>query len=545
MKTALISLLCAFLVTTISNADDAVRGESKILREVKIPTRDGKFLMADIVLPPGDGPFPTIYTHTPYKRQNVADPIPDSPHEKILLDRKNYVYVATDWRGKFGSREAGSWNSNDYLGTDGYDVIEWIAKQPWSNGKVGMWGLSAPGAAQYAIAAQKPPHLVCIVPASASANTTYEQFYYGGVLEELYEQLLPQVGYSLVGIMKRHPTHDRFWERFEHRVNPRDIDLPALMMTGWYDIRPQAKLDTFSDIRTSDKQFYKDMKLLVGPWTHVNFGVRKQGELELPEAEGEYTRETLQFFDYYLRDQKNNGWAQRPPVRYFQMGTNTWHSSNEWPDKTRELSLYLDHDGKLLRESVASKQNTFTFDPENPSPTVGGGLLEIKRLKDSLPAGPLDQKPVESRNDVVMFTTDPLPANLSVLGQPKAELYVSSDREDTDFAVRLTDVYPDGRSILVADGIWRMRYRNSLEEEELMRPGQIYMVTVPLNSTGQTFLKGHRIRLVVSSSNHPRFAVNSNSTARLRIFRRNLVAQNTIYHDTEHPSRLVLSEITR
>ncbi len=525
---------------------DGIGDEVKKITGVKIPMRDGKQLMADITLPSSKGKFPTIYIHTPYKRESASAPLPDHPHAKVLLDREHYVYVITDWRGYFGSKEAAEGAKELNHGQDGYDVIEWIAKQPWSNGKVGLWGHSAPGGVQYKIAQERPPHLVCAVPASANIGYPYEQFFYGGVLQKHYLKILGGVGHNRkgrLGWVEKHPTKDWFWKWVGKKADPSTIDIPMLFITGWYDTHPELKIDTWKRLRGVGKKHSDDMKLIIGPWHHTEFGRSQQGILNFPEAEGVTDEESLRFFDYWLREKKDNGWHKEPAVRYFQMGNNTWHKTTSWPPSTVPKQLYFRANGRLTKEPpLAEGPDVFTYDPDNPVPTVGGTNLEMKKSKlemlKEVDAGPQDLRDkVESRKDVIVYTTDIFSKDLEVVGVISVKLFVSSNCRDTDFAVRLSDVYPDGRSILVTDGIWRMRYRNSLEKEEFMIPHEIYEVTIPFVTTAQTFLKGHQIRLSVASSNYPRFDKHTNTIFPKRLSRK---ATHRIYHDQNHPSVLIL-----
>ncbi|MBM4043991.1 MAG: CocE/NonD family hydrolase, partial [Planctomycetes bacterium] len=487
-------------------------------RDVRVPMRDGKFLAADVLLPAAEGQFPTIFIHTPYKRESAAAPLPDSPFLKELLAREHYAYVMTDWRGFFGSKDAAlGLNPTPLHGRDGYDAIEWIARQPWSNGKVGMWGHSAVGSVQFKVALEKPPHLVCAVPASGTIGAPYEQYYHGGVLKKNYLDVLLGVGhekYANKDLLLAHPAKDVFWTLADLSFDRSRVDLPMLFITGWFDNNHDCKVAAFKELRTERKRHFGDMKLIIGPWHHAAFGKKRQGALEFAEAEEYTSQETLRFFDYYLRDRKDNGWGNEPPVRYLQMGANTWRHAPDWPPTYAEQVYYLRAGGQLALDKPGQEEpDTFVYDPHDPVPTVGGSNVELKaivkqkRLQDmSLDAGPQDlRERVESRKDVLAYTTAALVQDLDVAGVVKVRLQVSSDREDTDFAVWLTDVYPDGRSMLVTDGIWRMRYRDSLVKSEAMVPDRIYEVTVPLEATAQSFLKGHRLRILVSSSNYPRF----------------------------------------
>jgi putative CocE/NonD family hydrolase len=503
--------------------------------------RDGKMLAADILLPSRKGKFPTIFIHTPYDRQFGGGPLPHELMSHELQDREHYAYVIVDWRGRYGSKDAARGKKILSHGEDGYDVIEWIARQPWSNGKVGMWGVSAVGAVQYDIALDQPPHLVCIVPASANMGLAYEQFYYGGVLQRYYLGVFDAVGHSAGKLVRAHPTPDRTWQEIRERMDESRIDLPILFITGWYDTHPDLKIETFNKIRGRQKHHYDDMKLILGPWLHTRLGQRKQGSEEYPAAEGVTDRAAMRFFDYWLRGLKDNEWNNEPTVRYFQMGADKWHTAHDWPPETDSTTYYLRAGGGLsLQAPGEESSDSYKYDPRDPTPTVGGNLIEVPKARLKIPVGPQDlRQKVESRDDVLIYTTEVLNENVHVVGQAHAKLYVSSNRKDTDFAVRLSDVHPDGRSILVTDGIQRMRYRKSLKQAELMKPGNIYEVTVTLPSTAMTFVAGHRIRITVSSANWPRFDANSNMDRR-RLIRKTMVANNRVFHDDKHLSALKL-----
>jgi hypothetical protein len=523
---------------------------------VAIPMRDSKNLIADVWLPAKTGKFPTILMITPYNRKLLGASLPDPAFADGLLDREHYAYVIVDWRGFHGSAAAKvsalrmlikHEDRLTQLGEDGYDTVEWIARQPWSNGKVGMWGPSALGRIQYFTAATRPPHLVCAVPAVSSYGYEYDLYYYGGVLKQGYLDILGRVGYGFQKKVLEHPSNDQFWQYLASLSHFNRIDIPMFVVSGWYDLYPEGALNAFDKLRRlGGPRARQGTKMLIGPWHHTAVGQRTQGGLDFPQAENIYTAETRQFFDFWLRDEKNNGWEQRQPVRYFQMGINEWKAASTFPPLTASESVYYLDDGKRLtskKPAIARSSASFRYDPSNPSPTVGG--MNAYLLKDpktsAIGAGPRDQRPrVESRNDDLIYTSEVLNSAINWVGYAKVKLFVSSDREDTDFAIRLCDVYPDGRAMLITDGIRRMRYRNSVSHAELMVPGKIYPVTVTLSPTAYTFLKGHRIQIIITSSNYPRFAVNPNIGHKKLFTGHSLVAVNTVYQDPIHASALML-----
>jgi uncharacterized protein len=534
------------MLSIVISAATCVQGGQKSVsdslerRNIEIPMRDGQKLAADVLLPSAEGKFPTVFILTPYNREFGGGPLPSELMAHKAQDREHYAYVIVDWRGRYGSKEAAEGVKRIDNGKDGYDVVEWIAQQPWSNGKVGMWGVSAVGSVQYDVAMERPPHLTCIVPASANVGIDYNQFYYGGVLQLYYFNVFEAVGHGAGDLIKDHDTLDDTWKAIDARFDVSRVDLPVLFVTGWYDTHPGLKIETFQKIRTAGKRYQKDMKLLIGPWLHTRLGGPDQGELHYPQAEGESDRQALRFFDYYLRG-LDNGWEKEPVIRYFQMGENEWKTADSWPPRTETVSFYLERNRRLSAEPPSKSQpDSFVYDPASPTPTIGGNLIELPKAKMKIPIGAQDLRPVESRSDVVVYSTEPLERDLAIAGDIEATLYTSSDQRDTDFAVRLTDVYPDGRSILVTDGIQRMRYRHSLEKAELIDPGKVYEVTVKLPPTATTFLKGHRVRIVVGSANWPAFEANPNTDRPRLIGPKMRVARNEIYHDPDHRSAIML-----
>jgi len=507
--------------------------------------RDGKSLIGDVYLPRKNGRFPVILILTPYNRKYIGAALPDPKLKTALFDRDVFAYAVVDWRGFFDSKDAGSKHVKP--GEDGYDIVEWIAEQKWSNGKVGMWGISAPGKVGFYTAEERPPHLKCIAPVVCAHGYRYAQFFFGGVLKKAYVDTLVSVGWGpRLKPLLAHPTKDDFWDWVEGANRTPMINVPVMLVTGWYDLHVEGVIDTYHDItQRGGPKARGDVRLLIGPWHHSRPGKPKQGELDFPDAARVYDRELRRFFDYWLCDKKDNGWKDGLPIRYFQMGSNQWKESSVWPPRElKERTYYLQGGGKLAARPAQAKGqgDSFRFDPSDPSPSIGG-MMVCKSWDPSAPklsSGPMDQRAnVESRNDFVSYTSDELGTAVAVVGAARVKLHVSSDRKDTDLAVRLIDVYPNGRSMLVTDGIQRMRFR-APGRAKLMEPGKVYPVTVVLSASAYTFLKGHRIRILVSSSNYPRFDVNTN-TGRKRLFGPTAcVATNRIWHGRGHPSALLL-----
>ncbi|HRE73345.1 MAG TPA: CocE/NonD family hydrolase [Flavobacteriales bacterium] len=508
-----------------------------------IPMRDGKKLAADVYIPIGCTSCPTILIQTPYNRLLYRFGLPLGVGQQI--DNSPYVYVIVDWRGFYGSSSAMIASPN--RGQDGYDVVDWISQQSWSDGKVGTWGPSALGKIQYETAREQHPAHLCAVPLVASPRFEYEEYYHGGVYRTEYLQQLDALGYGLSSVVLANPVKNLTWTFAYNQSNyPASITIPCMMIGGWYDHASDAMLSYFSALRTTSPLAVRNKhRLIMGPWVHGGHGAAYvgsalQGELSYPGAEGWGDSLALAFLDHYLRG-ISNGIDLTEYVTYFQMGEDEWNVAPSWPPSgVSPIKLYLQNDFSLgtVLPSNGTGASLITFDPRNPSPTIGGPTL-----RSDLDQGPYNQAPlVESRNDVLIFESPVLGAPVVMKGNVRAHFYVSSNRKDTDVAVRITDVYPDGRSMILLDGIRRMRFRNGFTAADTasMIPGQIYEVDVQLMNSAITFLPGHRIRLDITSSNYPRFDVNLNNGGAMYVAGDTLVAQNTIYHNASQASYIEL-----
>ncbi|NPU95893.1 MAG: CocE/NonD family hydrolase [Candidatus Omnitrophica bacterium] len=478
--------------------------------EVMIPMRDGVRLAAT-VFKPLIGSVPTVLVRTPYGRKNIPE------LDKLqLLVLTGYSLVFQDTRGRYDSEGEPLIFLSDGWGAlqDGYDTIEWIAAQKWNNGKVGMWGHSALGILSGLAAGAVPPHLTCQVIGFA-ATRGYEQIAYsGGVYRQslvdgwLMENEIPQ----LIPVFRAHPVRDEFWAPLDVASRHEVINVPTLFVGGFYDCFQEGTLDGFVGRQTQGAEGARGrQRLIIGPWTHVNEFDLQQGQLRFP-ANSEYATEitdTIAWFDYWLKGSQN-GVMDQPAVKYYLMGDtsaadapgNVWKTSDSWPPASQPVRLYLGPGGTL---SVASLSESWSgeimVEPGNPVPTLGGMNLEAN-------SGPWDQRPLESRPDVLVFSTDPLPEPVEVTGRITAVIYAESNLTDNDLAVRLTDVYPDGRSMLVCDGIRRASYRESLSHPTPITPGEVIPYEIDLWSTSLVFNTGHRIRVIVANTNAPRFEPN-------------------------------------
>ncbi|MEW6194458.1 MAG: CocE/NonD family hydrolase [Bacteroidota bacterium] len=505
--------------------------------KILIPTRDGKELAADLYTLDLNFPKPVILIQTPYNKNSYRTGFPSSA-APMPFNLEHYNYVVVDWRGFYGSDSAAVPFYD--RGLDGYDCIEWIAQQAWCNDKVGTFGGSALGLIQFQTARHKPPHLVCAMPMIKDFKTKYSDFYYGGVLRKEHVESIERLRFIDMDLITAHPAQDDFWDLTESANNyPDQIAVPMLMVTGWFDHYPTDVIRAYNDIVTkSDQAVRNKHKLIVGPWLHGEIGAEQQGGLEFPEAVGITDTAASQFFDFYLRG-KTNGYELIPAVRYFVMGSNVWENASTWTDVgISEMYFYLYPDGFLRKEIYSgASSHGYIYDPKNPSPTFGGS--RFNPFNPTILLGPRDQRfYVESRNDVLIFSTEELTSPIEILGPVAINLYVSSNRTDTDFSVRLCDVYPDGRSMLITQGIKRMRFRNSYSDPELITPGQIYKVTVELCDLAIKILPQHKLRLIISSSNYPMFDINLNNGGPMYIMGDTLVANNIVYFSSEYASNI-------
>jgi predicted acyl esterase len=516
-----------------------------------IPMSDGKKLAADVYIPAGMTQGPVILVQTPYNRllyRNNGLPLGVNGN----IDSSKYIFVIVDWRGFYGSAAAATLH-NPPQGLDGYYCVEWIAQQSWSNGKIGTNGASALGKIQYQTAEFNPPHLTCICPTVAAPLYTYYEYYPNGDLRTEYLQKLTELGYGLQTGVMGNQVYDNTWQYTEASDNyPDSIRVPCYMIGGWYDHNVKDMLTFFPEIvAQSPANVRGKHRLLMGPWAHgghsiAHVGTANQGQLTYNNAAGWNDSLSLIFYDFYLRGIAN-GWEQTPIVQYYQMGEDTWQSTSSWPPTGPVVSdFYMHSDGSLNNNLPANSTDSvnYNYDPTDPSPSYGGPLL-----RSDLAQGPYDQADtVENRHDIAIFTTDTFPQNIVMRGSAVVHLKVSSDRLNTDFDVRFTDVYPDGRSMILDHGPMRMSCRNGVTaaDTSAIIPGQVYDATITLPYTCITFTPGHRIRIDVTSSNYPAFNRNMNNDAAqypnnsLDTLINPLIAANTVYTNSVNTSYVEL-----
>ena len=509
-----------------------------------IPMRDGINLATDVYLPDKNPQaHGSILIRTPYNKNLL-----------FFIGRawaqNNWPVIIQDMRGRDASDGVDTVFQNAH--TDGPDTLNWIINQSWSNGKVATFGGSALGICQYYMAGANPPGLSCQYIQVASPNLHKHAIYQGGQFryQLIYKWLESQGSLHVLSELFEHENYTLdFWTNVSLEDNWQDINVPAIHIGGWYDCFCQGTIDGYIGYQyQGGPGALGKSKLIMGPWTHGGAKSVQQGELIYPENCKDNFSEALfwEMVNEYTMDQQGN-FDEWPSVYYYVMGDvtdpnatgNEWRSANDWPPSHTDTNWYLHENGVLSTTYPSDYESlNYTYNPCNPVPTIGGQNLKI-------PPGPRDQTSIENRSDVLVFTSDVLTESFEATGQIKARLYVSSDCLDTDFTVKLTDVYPDGRSMLITDGILRMRNRNGADHWEFMEPDEIYEVEIDLWSTSYIWNTGHKIRIAISSSNYPRFLANPNTDDPIADNSTYNIAQNTLYLDSNHSSCIILPKIDK
>jgi predicted acyl esterase len=510
--------------------------------EAAIPMRDGKTLAADLYLPKRPGAYPALLIQTPYSRKQVGAALPNAGKAGPLVDPEQYALVVVDWRGFHGSKPAGEGARFHPRGQDGYDTVEWIARQPWSNGKVGSWGPSALGRIQFLTAREQPPHLVCCVPIVASPAVTYADYYDNGVFREAHVKLLDRLGFGVLRMARAAPSSAAPLYRVAAKaLQPERINVPMLLITGWYDPGVATQMRAFKVLRAqAGEATRRHTKMLVGPWHHTAIGQARQGALEFPGAVGESERVARLFLDYWLRGERHNGWDELAAFRWWQMGEEGWHdAADPGAVVTTDWLLTLHGDGRLDERpaGAAEPARAYTADPANPVPTRGGTNIGYGTA-GGMGIGPLDQSALEGRPDVLVYTTPPVEKARRLFGSAVLQFRFTIDRPDATFAVRLCDVHPDGRSLLICDGATRVRYRDGSGRPSHVVPGDMYTAALTLPPMAVTLPPGHRLRISIAGSNHPRFELNPHTGADPFDRATAVPARCTLFHDAARPATL-------
>jgi uncharacterized protein len=557
-------------------------------QHAKAPMRDGVRLDATVWRPSEPGRYPVILERVPYELMSRC-----AANAEYYAQR-GYVFVGQNSRGSYDSEGVYDWMASDGWGErrDGYDTIEWAAAQAWSTGRVGMVDGSYSGHTQYLVAPTRPPHLQALFVREAAPLShavifrggAFSLLWLGAVTRHVLADLVAPVGSAVVSQETRaqleraveqqtswewhlplkdypplrgvpagrlyfdfldHPNDGAWWWEQDLSRNYTEIDVPICHLTGWFDVYLGPQLEHFRGIRDHGRSddCRRSQRLVIGPWIHgpENVGTRQVGELDFgPRAALDLAAFRLQWFDYWLKG-IDNGVLDGPPVRAFLMGANRWLDFDTWPpEDVTYTPLYL-HSG-VGRSEASLNGGSATFDPPESTEQPDTYSYDPEQPVISLVAfpdfGPHDYRAVEPR--MLTYTSAPLEQDLVIVGPVRAVLYASSSAPDTDWIVRLCDVYPDGRSMSVCDGILCGRYRHSTQLPQLMHPGEIYRFEVDLWATAQSFSSGHRLRVEVTSSDFPRYARNLNTGGPFGEEAIGQVAVNTVYHDRTRPSHVLL-----
>jgi hypothetical protein len=541
--------------------------EPAVIPHAKVVMRDGVRLCAMVYRPSAEGRFPVALLRTPYgKPQALTEGI------RRFLER-GFAVVVQDVRGRHDSE--GVFRQYLQEQPDGEDTLTWIARQPWSDGRVGMYGGSYSGILQYRAALSGHPALKALAVSVAGWDEYVDRFYSRGgafkpghrlqwlaenfrlperpipPFDALVRHLPPRTadrfatGQTLdfYQAAMRHPFYDDYWRSLSTRLQVDRLRIPVHIATGWYDNFAESDLELYAALRDRNVP----ARIIVGPWGH-NLSP------SMPEADfGPQARVLIRPLEveWFSAQIRRNAAAPRPAVRYFLMGANEWLESDRWPLASMQLKPFYFSSGKSARglagdgtliETPArrTRSDRFVFDPANPVPTRGGAVCcNLRRF----PWGPFDQRPVESRPDVLVYTSPPLRDGLQVTGPVAAVLFVSTDAPDTDFTAKLVDVYPDGAARILCDGLLRLRYREGIDHVAAYKPKSTVRITIPAGVTANYFRPGHRIRVEVSSSNFPRFDRNTNTGGLIASETGFRVANQTVHHGRKHPSHILLPVI--
>lgn len=573
-----------FTEINITNRTPSTNYTVKTILGIETPMRDGVKLVSDVWLPQKDGKYPVIIIRTPYGR-SAANMNYTGLGEYFA--RQGYIFMVQDVRGKGDSQ--GNFNFLFQEGPDGYDTVEWAADQSWSNGRIGMMGSSYMGTVQWLAAREKPPHLVCIAPTSANGRYMQEIPSIGGVFH---------IGWALpwtlqnngrnpnLNIQKtnltmafnhrplisadkvmgidlplyiqflKHPTMDEYWKQIQFTANDfKQINIPTMTTSGWFDSNQPGALFYWNEIK-KDPAMDQDHYLVIGPWTNNGTSqpssqLSQVGDLQVPEAQVDVYGVHLAFFDVYLKNSTNK--SEIPPVKIYLTGLNEWINLTNYPPNdfnvtpfylasggqantlngngVLEWKLNLNNSNKSGNSLNVSSIDKYTYDPANPrSVPVESFAVDCVRT--------------ENRSDVLVYTTPPLDESMMIMGPVTAEIYAATDSKDTDFMMRVLDVYPNGTAINLGPeecgGAIRARFRQGFDKEVLLDPGKIEKYRIQLFDMGHVFLPGHSIRLEIYSSAYPLLHPNPNTGNPIATDTKQQKAHQTIYHDKKHPSALYL-----
>lgn len=554
MRLFSVSMGIVLLIAPVGHAQQSVNLAPVTEKHVMIPMRDGVKLSAYLYFPEGKGPWPVIY------EQRYADITAAATRRSFAsIAKRGYVVCVENFRGTHKSE--GTWVGYRALGwgkqKDGYDTVEWLAAQPWSTGKIGTFGSSQAGFAQNFLAVTQPPHLVCQYMIDTGLSLFHEGYRIGGTTRpERFKQMdavcrNPLDNRKLLEEWFAHPTYDAYWAEEDCSKHFDKMNVPCFTIGSWYDFMSVGSIDSFVGRQHQGGPNSRGkQQLLLGPWLHGrDKNTNKTNEMSYPEnAKFPMEDHLIRWCDHYLKG-IDNGVEREAAVRYYVMGAlgepkapgNVWREAKDWnvdlslrerkPHAERE-AYYLREDGRLLHKPSTSPDaaTTFLADPLKPAEIPGRGFPGAK-----------DARPFEKQAEVRTFTTDVLAEPVEWTGKVQAELYVTSTAKDTDFIVRVSDVYPDGKSILIIDYVRRARYREGYDKEVFLEPGKVAKMAFDVGSLSQIFNKGHRIRVTIASTGAPFYEPNPNTGEPLTIEppAKAVVARNTVLHNRQFASRIL------
>jgi hypothetical protein len=617
------------LIARRNSIEKELQSIAIVERKLMVPMRDGKRMAADVYHPKDTSKkYPAIFVRTPYNFNfwDVRNGAPRDMSNELEAVKRGYAFVQMNERGHFFSE-----GNYDILGpplTDGDDALSWMAKQPWSNGKVGTIGCSSTAEWQLAVAAQGNPAFAAMIPQGFGAGVGrvggyWEQgnWYRGGAVQMLFiawlygqqnqvrpmfppntsqedliraskafdlSQQLPPVDWSQAlrhlpvmdimkavdgprgifadempvdtgGAMIRRAPNDPAWYKGGLWHDNMTINVPGFWFMSWYDVSVGPNLAAYNHVRkTARPEIANRQYAIIAPTLHCAHRRATEntvvGERSVGDARLNYDELTYAWFDHFLKGESNGILEKMPKVRYYTMGINQWQSSDTWPPRgAQPMSLFLASGGKantldgdgVLGDAAPTTDtpDRFDYDPLNPAPSYGGNVC---CTGNAVAGGAFDQRKIEARPDILVYSTEPLKQGIEVSGPIEVTLYVSSDAKDTDFTVKLIDVYPDGRAYNLDETIQRMRYRNGYDRPlAWMEAGKVYKVTLQPMTTSNYFEAGHRIRIEVSSSNFPRFDRNLNTGGRNYDESQGVVAHNAVHHSKQYPSEIKLTVVKK
>lgn len=567
-----------------------------LTKNIMAKMRDGVQLAGDLYRPDTEEKYPVVIMRTPYNKDGM-ETCKDYSNPYLLAEQGYNVFIQ-DVRGCYHSEGILKSTGENEI-NDGYDTVEWAAVQSWCNGKVGMYGLSYFGYTQLAAAEQRPPHLIAICPfemsglypfsvgKSLTLNSYHLNWLYGQAFGKLEMSSMPeeektQLKEKLQRNMEQMPEfvkhlplreipaayveqvplfldfveildnidNPEFKKRIHNPLDFGNMDVAMLHCAGWFDFAHEGVVDNYEEAekKASTPRMKKGQKMILGPWVHggdfsnvidhVDFG---------PDGSGDafgMAQKLYDWFDYWLKG-IDNGITEEPPVDIFVMGINKWRKENEWPIKrTLYTDYYLHSDGKANTSSGdgslsknaprEEKEDHYSYDPGDPVPSPSQDSTGARIIQN--------RSELETREDILVYSTEPLTEAVEVTGRIVMKLFISTDVVDTDFVAKLLDIHPDGSRYAMSSGVIRTRYRNSMKAE-FLEDGKVYELTIDMGTVSNAFLAGHRIGVELTSSSFPSVDRNLNTGAKIGAGTEYLTAHQTIYHNEQYPSRLILPVI--